>query len=70
MNTLLILIYESVLFLLLATIIFFAQVQKNLPLSLALNKILLLLSLLNLALLSYLIHTKLPICHASQLLFC
>ena len=47
MNTYLILIYETVFLLLIATIIFYAQVQKNLPLSLALNKIILLICFLN-----------------------
>ena len=64
------LIYEFIFLLLIALIIYYAEVKKNLSLSLGLNKIILFICFLNVLLITYYIKKNKTICELSQHLFC
>ena len=64
------LIYEIVFLMLIALIIYYAELKKNLKLSLGLNKIILFFCILNVIFISYNIRENKSICEVSQDLFC
>lgn len=64
------LIYEIVFLMLIALIIYYAELKKNLKLSLGLNKIILFFCILNVLFISYNIRENKTICEVSQDLFC
>ena len=64
------LIYEIVFLMLIALIIYYAELKKNLKLSLGLNKIILFFCILNVVFISYNIKENKSICEVSQDLFC
>lgn len=64
------LIYEFIFLLLIALIIYYAEVKKNISLSLGLNKIILFICVLNVLLITYYIKKNKTICQLSQDLFC
>tara|TARA_B100000900_G_C20076391_1_gene512207 strand:- start:68 stop:286 length:219 start_codon:yes stop_codon:yes gene_type:complete len=64
------LIYEIVFLMLIALIIYYAELKKNLKLSLGLNKIILFFCILNVVFISYNIRENKSICEVSQDLFC
>ena len=64
------LIYEIVFLMLIALIIYYAELKKNLKLSLGLNKIILFFCILNVVFISYNIRENKSICEVSQNLFC
>ena len=64
------LIYEIVFLMLIALIIYYAELKKNLKLSLGLNKIIVFFCILNVVFISYNIRENKTICEVSQDLFC
>lgn len=64
------LIYEIIFLMLIALIIYYAELKKNLKLSLGLNKIILFFCILNVIFISYNIKQNKSICEVSQDLFC
>lgn len=70
MKLYLFLIYEVVFLMLIGLIIYYAEIKRNLQLSLGLNKIIFVLCVFNVVLISYYIKRGLSICDLSNDLFC
>ena len=70
MKLYLFLIYEVVFLMLIGLIIYYAEIRRNLQLSLGLNKIIFVLCIFNVFFISYYIKQDLTICDLSKDLFC